>query len=861
MSRRVLVFLFLYQLAAAPAVLAQYRFDHFTTSNGLPQNTVSGITQTPDGYLWFSTYDGLVRYDGVRFRIFDVGNTPAIRSNQFLTVFVDAAGTLWASTGGPGFLRYRDGAFETVARDAVPPDASGEALNDRWRAILRKYGDEGAGPAPTRMRVGGEDRHGGVWLFNDRKLIRYADGAFTSYDSTETLHSPFIRTVFCDREGTVWVGTNDNGLYRVTRQFLTTLGEADGLASRIVYPILEDRAGTMWFGSGQVLTRFTGGRLTPFPVPRQVRSFHQDREGRLWMGTGAGVLSVENGAVVDRPGLAGSAPVNAILQDRDGAIWFGSNRTVVRLRNEETRVFTASDGVPEAPIEVLLQDRQGRLWAGSGRGLARLDGDRWTVLTTRDGLTGDRIRSLYEDKDGVLWVGTFDSGLSRIDRGRITNYTTRTGLFNNGVFQIFEDERGNLWIGCNRGIYRVSRRELNEYAAGKRTSVSAVAYGTQDGMLSAECNGGRQPAGVKARDGRLWFPTQNGVVVIDPEAVTYNTQPPVLTIESVVVDRADAAFRHGVELSPGQSDLEINYSAPSSVKAEHIQFKYKLEGLEDGWIEAGSRRTVHYSHLSPGSYVFRLTAANSDGVWNETGTTLAVRVKPHFYQTGWFMALCLFGVVGTGSGGYAWRIQQLKANEKRLTQLVAERTAEVHERGEQLKVANAMLADLATTDPLTNVANRRRFTTFLNQEWQRAQRTKSSLSLLLIDVDHFKAYNDSSGHQAGDDCLRKVGGVLNETVQRAGDLAARYGGEEFAVILSDTDANGALAIAETIRQALETAAIPHAASPVSAHVTASIGVATAQPDPHSSPDDLVAACDRALYRAKELGRNRCVAAA
>src|SRR5205823_2346593 len=143
-----------------------------------------------------------------------------------------------------------------------------------------------------------------------------------------------------------------------------------------------------------------------------------------------------------------------------------------------------------------------------------------------------------------------------------------TGLFNNGVFQILEDGRGNLWIGCNRGIYRVNRRELNEYAAGRRSVVSSVAYGTQDGMLSAECNGGRQPAGVKAHDGTLWFPTQNGVVVIDPSAVTYNTQPPIVAIESVVVDRGDVDFRRGVRLAPGQSDLEINYSAPSSVKPE-----------------------------------------------------------------------------------------------------------------------------------------------------------------------------------------------------------------------------------------------------------------------------------------------------
>src|SRR5687767_12033839 len=183
MSRRVPVFLFLYLLGAAPAVVAQYRFDHFTTSNGLPQNTVSGITQTPDGYLWFSTYDGLVRYDGVRFTIFDVGNTPAIRNNQFLTVFVDAAGTLWAGMGGGGFLRYKDGVFGGVARADVTLNASAGPPNERWREIVRQYGDDGTGPAQARIRVGGEDRHGGVWLFNDRKLIRYADGRFTSYDS------------------------------------------------------------------------------------------------------------------------------------------------------------------------------------------------------------------------------------------------------------------------------------------------------------------------------------------------------------------------------------------------------------------------------------------------------------------------------------------------------------------------------------------------------------------------------------------------------------------------------------------------------------------------------------------------------
>jgi Y_Y_Y domain. len=204
------------------------------------------------------------------------------------------------------------------------------------------------------------------------------------------------------------------------------------------------------------------------------------------------------------------------------------------------------------------------------------------------------------------------------------------GLFNNGVFQILEDRRGYFWISCNRGIYRVSRQELNDVADGRIARINSVAYGKPDGMLNSECNGGRLPAGIIARDGKFWFPTQEGVAVIDPEAVYTNAEAPPVMIEAVTLERNPIDFRRGITIQPGQRDLEISYTGLSYIKSEQIKFKYKLEGLDADWIDAGTRRVAYYPYLPPGSYTFRVIAANSDGFWNMGGAGLNVIVRVPF---------------------------------------------------------------------------------------------------------------------------------------------------------------------------------------------------------------------------------------
>src|SRR2546427_7219066 len=213
-------------------------------------------------------------------------------------------------------------------------------------------------------------------------------------------------------------------------------------------------------------------------------------------------------------------------------------------------------------------------------------------------------------------MGTYDGGLGRFKDGKFTRYTANEELSNNGAFQILEDGRSNLWMSSNHGIYHVSKKELDECADGKRTSVTSVAYGKSDGMLNVECNGGRWPAGIKTRNGRLWFPTQDGVAVIDPDAVPVNPQPPPVMIESFLLDRVPVALDSEVRIQPNQENFEIQYTALSYIGSEDLRFKYKLEGLDREWVDARTRRTAYYSHVRPGSYTFKMIAGNKDGVWN-----------------------------------------------------------------------------------------------------------------------------------------------------------------------------------------------------------------------------------------------------
>jgi diguanylate cyclase (GGDEF)-like protein len=280
-----------------------------------------------------------------------------------------------------------------------------------------------------------------------------------------------------------------------------------------------------------------------------------------------------------------------------------------------------------------------------------------------------------------------------------------------------------------------------------------------------------------------------------------------------------------------------------------VRFKYQLEGFDRSWVDAGTRRVAYYTNIPPGNYVFRVAAANDDGVWNETGAAFAFELRPHVYQARWFWALVGLLTLALAGAGHRWRISRLDARERKLAQLVSERTRD-------LEQANQMLSRFSYLDAVTGIANRRNFDDCLELEWRRVRREGAPLSLIMVDIDHFKAFNDTYGHQQGDECLKAVAQALRRSLHRPGDLCARYGGEEFAAILPGTDAEGALQVAEGLRASVEGLGLLHASSAVAATVTVSVGVGIALSGDESTPQSLLRAADKALYDSKRAGRNR-----
>jgi ligand-binding sensor domain-containing protein/signal transduction histidine kinase len=788
--------------------ITQYTHDVWQTENGLPQSTIRAIAQTRDGYIWLGTEEGLVRFDGVKFTVFDKGNTKGLTNNYAWAITEDHQGSLWIGTGGGGLLRLRDGVFTALTTGdglssdivrCIYVDGEGSLWIGTGDGGLDRYKDGRFTTYTSKQGLSNdtvyclcEDREGGLWIGTGRGLNRFKNGALTVYTTKDGLTNDIVRSLYQDRKGNLWIGTAGGGLNRfrdgrftayTTKQGLsnnhvlaiyedgdgnlwlgtdsgglnrfrdgrfTTYTSKQGLSNDTVLSIYEDREGSLWIGTGNGgLNRLKDGSLTTYTMSQGlsydvVRTIYEDQMGSLWIGTyGGGLTQMRNGKSViytTKQGLSNNI-VLSVYGDEKGNIWVGtSGGGLNRLRQGKVTVYTTKQGLSHDVVRAIYEDHEGNLWIGTyggglnkfrdgkftaftmddglssdtilsifensegslwigtfGGGLNHLRNGRFTRYTTKEGLSNDTVLSIYGDREGALWIGTNGGGLDRFKDGRFAVYTTKDGLFNDVVQEILEDEAGNLWMSCNKGIFRVSKNMLDDFARGAIKSISCIAYGTADGMKSRECNGGNQPAGCKTRDGRLWFPTIKGVVVIDPKNMRTNKLPPPVVIEQAVIDRRPVDPQKRTELPPGKGELEFYYTGLSLLAPERVKFKYKLEGFDEDWrIPADSRRVADYTNIPPGEYRFRVIASNNDGVWNETGAVYEFYLSPHFYQTKLFFAL---GVVAVGLLGYALyllRVKQLKARERELVSQVQERTKDLLEMTRSLEEANRLQADFVS---------------------------------------------------------------------------------------------------------------------------------------------------------------------
>jgi signal transduction histidine kinase/ligand-binding sensor domain-containing protein len=780
--------------AVPPDLDQPYLVDVWQTEDGLPQNIVNAIAQTPDGYLWCGTTHGLARFDGVHFTVFNARNTPELGSARIRQLMVDRSGVLWATVFEGGLVAFKNGRFTafapppresmgrtiigiaedqagslwlTVEDGAVLHFANGEftLVSKEWEAgtrtvfqvaddrrsqpwvtttssrlarierdklvtVLQGKGSEYEFLCPSRsggywIQTGGrvrlwndgkwiadagewlpperrvecslEDRSGRVWVASLGKgVFCYSTNAVARQLTTKDgLGSDLVRGLFEDAEGNIWLGTRAGGLNRLRPALFRTYSRKDGLSSDLVTAICEGKEGELWVGTdgdGVNLMDTTG--IHHFDKDQGLAGGHNrslllDTKGTLWAGSWPdGLFRFERGGFVparDAPGM--NRPLASLLEDSQGRLWLGQRtlNQLVWIENGTGHSVEMPNSSPSLDVVALAEAADGSIWIGTdGNGLFRWQNNQCRRFTHPDGLPSHTIRSLLADRDGSLWIGTLDGGLSRYKNEHFVTCTTRDGLLDDVINCILDDGRGFFWFTSFRGVFRVNKTELNEFADGKRQRIQCEAYGKSDGLPALECPGGFQPAGCKSRDGRLWFPTIKGVAVVDPAHVPTNLVAPPVLVEEMIVDgetipserrQAKAGPQPSLRIPPGQHRYEFRYTGLNFSAPERVRFRHRLDGVDKRWIEAGAERTVNYSHLQPGDYQFHVTACNQAGLWNEAGATVAFTVLPHFWETWWFVpAVGLLGAATIG-GAVSYGIRRkLKRQVERLEmQLSVER--------------------------------------------------------------------------------------------------------------------------------------------------------------------------------------------
>ncbi len=748
------------------------RFTTFDKANtaAFKQNAVYALVETADGSLWAGTAAGLIRYKDGRFDRF--GRAQGLPDEGVQSLCEDSDGTLWIGTLSAGVAMYRAGQIRrqpgdprlergrvnsiSCGRESVW-FATDDGLYELKGGRTARYANAN-GLSSDRVTAVLQDSSGMVWAGTVNGLDVLLDGRFTPIRLEQGVARSAVHAIFEDRHGVLWVGTETAGILRMEGGQITAYGERDGLPGTAVWSFEEDEDGNLWVGmfdaglvslsdglfvvyssregmagdkvrcvyqasdgsiwigtSGTGLARMTA--LHVFEnysvkdglVNDVVRALAEDREGTLWIGTDAGLSAFRNGAF-SRHVMTES--VRALCVDSSGQIWIGTaGQGVMRMKGG--RPHGPESAVPSNSIRAIVEGRDGAIWIGGNEGLTRVRGDEVRTYTTRDGLAADFVMCLHEDRDGVLWVGTFGGGISRFEDGRFTSYSTADGLFDDLAYSILEDERGYFWVSCNKGIFRVSKAQMNELAAGKRRRLDSTVYGIADGMKSAECNSG-SPAGWRSSDGRLWFATLEGVAAVDPRRAGAAGRPTPTTIERIIINGQVRQAGQLLEVPPGRGDLEFHYSGISLTMPDKVRFRYRLEGFDSGWVEAGSRREAFYTRIPAGQYRFEVMASGTDGSWSSVPASVAFRLKPHFYSRSWFYVLNGLALVGLVAGAHRVRISQVRSRERALAELVDARTAalrqeiadrEKAQRDLQRAMEAADAANRAKSEFLANVSH------------------------------------------------------------------------------------------------------------------------------------------------------------
>lgn len=784
--------------------------------------------------IWYGCGEEVCRMDGQETTV--LGRENGLPRDQWQAIVKDRDGTVWVSGAETGLLECEAG--QTLFRKPEDP-AIATAL------------------------------HGIPSLDNDgRLLLPSANGLFIS-----TLHGwhridraaglrGTVYAAFEDRQQSLWMGLAGHGLakWRGYRQWESYTVDS-GLGSDVVYETLPRPDGSVWVATGSGLyhglPRQFGYEWKQFaPLPGgPVHSLQMDDEGNLWTcvdGRGIFRIRLDRGnlgsASVDstkieaygaREGLT-TTHVYTLRFDRAHRLWAATQAGLFMAQPPYTR-FTRSPGLPPTLFWAISESKDGSIWAGGAGGLFRYNGSQWKNWGKADGLSNQEVLSIGAAPDGSIWVGySYGGGIDRV-RPTANGIQIEKGVQRPGttgiVYFLDFDSSGHLWAGTDHGVDVWNGSHWGHYDTG-------------DGLAWDDCdlNGFAESPDTHS----YWIGTSGGLSRFSPRPHEVRADPVRVVFTRLLMGQTDVTGLHNPAFDLQDNSLTVQFSALNVADQNEVLFRYRLQGSRSPWTET-SQHALQFLNMTPGHYQLDVEAGNGLGTWSGHPAGYTFTILQPWYRTWWFIAICVLAPLLAVFAILRLRVAGARARERELMRLVEEKTAD-------LQRANAELLRLSSIDSLTGLANRRAFDRTLEKECARIRRSGTQLSLVLFDVDHFKALNDTLGHQRGDVCLAMLAGEMERVARRSVDLAARFGGEEFAMILPNTGAEGARLVAEMVRQAFADLNLEHPASPIASFLTVSAGVATAARGQRCSPDELIAAADQELYVAKRRGRNRVIVA-
>ncbi|MBN9690222.1 MAG: PAS domain-containing protein [Verrucomicrobia bacterium] len=743
--------------------------------DGLPDNSVTAVVQGPDGYLWFGTFNGLVRFNGTEFATLNPANTPMLPSAGIVNLHLDQRARLWISTYQGLVLRdgdqwqhlhsdqgwrgdyarsfaersngdilitgfngklfeFNNGKFSELP---PPPGEPGQGYQggvdedghwwvvqnqfvgrwekDQWIRMLNlpNLSRESVGIAPARggglwlilgkelrkiqkgrevSRIELSEPPGGVWsMFEDSAHHIWIstfdqgvcqvlpDGTLIRWNSSNGGVNQ-TRCIFEDRERNLWLGTSGSGLVRLVPRRFQSLPLDSESRPRSVQSISLDSQGDLWAGTfGDGLFRLNEAGPKPVNLPQVIRdqrylkSVLADRSGRLWVGTtDSAVWRMDPDGPRHLPAQdTGGHNIHALFEDSRGRIWISGGSGVAVSDGETSTRFGRENGLPRGTVTCFAEDPAGLIWMANAEGVFRTEGPA-AVVEVKDAAHHaiPNIRCLYSDAAGAVWMGSADRGLLRWHQGTLKVLGLESGFPAPAIHGLIEDWEGNFWITSSSHLFRVSRRDLEALADGRISRPPFQMFDAGDGLPGGEFSQNRQPNCALDGQGCLWFALSKGVGMTQPSTWNLNPTPPPVHVEEISYFeptpprretgsprtqpegppiRVRAPFSAPVTLPPGSQRIEVHYVGLSLGAPEKVAYQIRLDGHDGDWIDVGNRRVAYYHDLPPNTYAFHVRAANPDGVWNESGTVVALTILPYYWQTAWFRLLTALGFAGSGA--------------------------------------------------------------------------------------------------------------------------------------------------------------------------------------------------------------------